>query len=198
MRFEGRKHRFFHWILLLCLVFACFVAFFAGGYLVIDDPDRSDVIVVLAGETEKRPAKGLEMLNEDYAPFMILDVPAVAKIYDVTQLEIARQYVQKQPRAPQIGICPIAGLSTRGESHDVAKCLSSIKSGRVLIVTSDYHTRRALSIFRHELKGRTFSSSAARNPVEYGVLWWKHREWAKTFVSEWAKLIWWKAVDAWR
>ena len=33
----------------------------AGRFLVVDAPERSDVILVLAGETEHRPARALEL-----------------------------------------------------------------------------------------------------------------------------------------
>ena len=67
----------------------------------------------------------------------------------------------------------------------------------VLIVTSDFHTRRALSIFRREVPGYDYSVAAARDEPQFGVKWWTHRQWAKTFVDEWLRLIWWKAVDQW-
>jgi len=33
----------------------------SGRYLIVDDPQKSDVILVLAGETELRPARALEL-----------------------------------------------------------------------------------------------------------------------------------------
>ena len=47
-----------------------FVLVFAvesGRFLVVDLPRRSDVIVVLAGETYRRPARAFELLNSGYA-----------------------------------------------------------------------------------------------------------------------------------
>ena len=67
----------------------------------------------------------------------------------------------------------------------------------VLIVTSDFHTRRALEGFRREFPERE-DSVAARNDEGFGSRWWTHRQWAKTFVDEWLRLIWWKAIDPWR
>jgi len=68
----------------------------------------------------------------------------------------------------------------------------------VLLVTSDFHTRRALSVFRHEIPGYEYSVAAARDDAQFGDKWWTHRQWAKTFVNEWLRLIWWSAVDRWR
>jgi hypothetical protein len=172
----------------------------AGHMLVVDAPEHSDVILVLAGETDYRPALALDLLRRGYAPRIVIDVPAAARIYSFQQTDLARQYVGALPEAAAITICPIEGLSTRDESHDVEKCL---KKGlgpvhSVLIVTSDFHTRRALSIFRHELDGRSFSTATARDAAQFGLAWWRHRQWAKTCLYEWMRLIWWKGIDRWR
>jgi uncharacterized SAM-binding protein YcdF (DUF218 family) len=66
-----------------------------------------------------------------------------------------------------------------------------------LLVTSDYHTRRALSTFNRVLP-RDYSIAAVFDAREFGVQWWRHREWAKMNFDEWLKLIWWELVDRWR
>ncbi|MGO9084400.1 MAG: YdcF family protein [Candidatus Sulfotelmatobacter sp.] len=170
----------------------------AGRVLVVDSPERSDVIVVLAGETDRRPARALELLDQGYARRVVMDVPAAARIYQFTQVELAEQYVQHLRQGAQITICPIAGLSTRDEARDAEKCLGREEGNRILIVTSDFHTRRALSIFRHEIRGKSFSVAAAYDDSQFGTRWWRHREWAKTCLYEWLRLLWWTAVDRWR
>lgn len=179
---------------------ALLIALLANGgrMLVVDAPEPSDVILVLAGETDRRPAKGLQLLDQGYGRIVIIDVPAAAMIYHFSQVELAQKYVEGLPRAAAVRICPIVGLSTRDEAHDVEKCLAGVEGRRILIVTSEYHTRRALSIFRHEVQGKSFSMAAARDEREYGTAWWRRREWAKTFLAEWERLLWWSAVDRWR
>jgi hypothetical protein len=182
------------------IVIAVLVLLFAanaGKILVVNNPQDADALLVLAGETEYRPKLGLQLLDQGYARTLVIDVPAEQTIYAYTQMQLAKNYFGSLPEAASIRICPIYGLSTKAESHDVEKCLTPDER-RILIVTSDYHTRRALSIFRHELQGRSFSVAAAHNPQEYGIDWWRHREWAKTCLDEWLKLLWWKAVDRWR
>lgn len=172
----------------------------AGRFLVVDAPVRSDVILVLAGETEHRPERALELLDQGYGRRLVIDVPADAKSYGFTDVELARKYVQGLTQAAMVEICPIAGLSTRDESHDAERCLAGMGVGpkTIPIVTSDFHTRRALSIFRHEIHGASFSTAAARDETQFGTHWWAHRQWAKTCVDEWLRLVWWNAVDRWR
>jgi hypothetical protein len=169
----------------------------AGRLLVVDAPQPSDVILVLAGETDRRPARALQLLGQGYGRTVMIDVPAAARIYDFTQLQLAEKYIQGLPQAASIRICPIVGLSTREEAHDVEKCLADEAGNRILIVTSEFHSRRALSIFRHELRGKSFSMAVARDETQFGTRWWEHRQWAKICIDEWQRLLWWSAVERW-
>jgi uncharacterized SAM-binding protein YcdF (DUF218 family) len=170
----------------------------AGRFLVVDAPQPSDVILVLAGETDRRPARALQLLEQGYARRVVIDVPAEARIFGSTELQLAEKYVQGLPQAASIRICPIEGLSTRDESHDAEKCLAGEGGSRILIVTSEFHTRRALSIFRHEVRGKSFSVAMARDDAEFGTRWWTHREWAKTCLGEWERLLWWTFFERWK
>jgi hypothetical protein len=170
----------------------------AGEFLVVDAPQPSDVILVLAGETDRRPQRALELLAKGYAPRILLNVPTNAKLYEFTELDLAQKYIRDQPGASSMQICPIDGLSTKEESKDAEKCLQRVGAKSVLIVTSDFHTRRALDVFRREFPGHTYSMGAAHNEEGFGTRWWTHRQWAKTFFDEWLRLIWWKAIDQWR
>jgi hypothetical protein len=184
-------------VLILGGSFAIALVATSGRFLVVNRPQKSDVIVVLAGETDRRPARGLELLDQGYAPRLILDVPAETKIYQWSQAELARKYVEGLPQAGAITVCPIYGHSTRNEAEDVARCLQGVNARSILLVTSDYHTRRALSIFSRVLRVDC-GIAAAFDASEFGVHWWRDREWAKVNFEEWLKLIWWELIDRWR
>jgi uncharacterized SAM-binding protein YcdF (DUF218 family) len=169
----------------------------SGRFLVVNQPRKADVMVVLAGETDRRAARGLELLDQGYASRLILDVPAETKIYQWNQADLARKYVEGLPQAGSITVCPVYGHSTRDEAQDVARCLQGISGRSILLVTSDFHTRRALSIFNRVSPGN-YSVAAAFDEREFGVQWWRHREWAKVNFEEWLKLIWWELFDRWR
>jgi hypothetical protein len=190
----------YSWVVALALlaVLSVGLAMKAGSFLIVDAPRSSDVILVLAGETDRRPQRALQLLAQGYGRRVVLDVPANAKLYEFTQVDLAQKYIADLPQAASLSICPIEGLSTKEESKDAEKCLRREGAKSVLIVTSDFHTRRALGVFRREIPGHEYSVAAARNDREFGVRWWIHRQWAKTFVDEWLRLIWWKAIDQWR
>lgn len=195
--------RFFrlHIVSFLVVVFVVIVAALASQaarFLVVDEPEKSDAIVVLAGETNVRPARALELLRQGVAPRVFLDVQTRDVIYDQPLTDIAGKYVNGLAGANRVSVCPIVGLSTNAEADDVSRCLQLLGAHRVLIVTSEFHTRRALLIFRHRLPQYQFSATAARNPAQFGEAWWTNREWAKVTFDEWSKMLWWEAVDRWR
>jgi vancomycin permeability regulator SanA len=191
--------RFFRLLIVLFLVaiFAV-LASQAARFLVVDEPENSDAIVVLAGETNVRPARALDLLRQGMAPRVFLDAETRDVIYNQRLVEIAQKYVNDLAEANRVSVCPITGYSTIAEADDVSRCLQPLGPHRVLIVTSEYHTRRALMIFRHRLPQYKFSAAAARNPAQFGEAWWTTREWAKVTFDEWAKMLWWEAVDRWR
>ena len=180
----------------MCLLVVAAAAL-SGRFLVVNQPRESDVILVLAGETDHRPTLALELLNRGYGKKVVIDVNTWLRIYQWTLPELAQKYASGLPQAGSIIICPIQGLSTKEETRDAAPCLQSTGAREVLLVTSDFHTRRALSIFRRELPSYHFSVAAATDPRLFGVEWWHHREWAKMNVDEWLRFLWWEAVDQW-
>jgi hypothetical protein len=129
---------------------------------------------------------------------MILDVPDVEKVYGWSQPELANRFIQQLPHPERIRTCPIVGRSTKTESSDVRACLQGVAGKRILLVTSDFHTRRALSIFSKQDPNHSYTIAAAFDPREFGVNWWQRRQWAKTNFYEWIRLLWWEVVDRWR
>lgn len=185
-------------LILILFAAAAFFVLAAGRLLVVNHPEHADVILVLAGETESRPQRGVELLQAGYAPRLILDVSTREMIFNLKLPDLAQRWVGSLDQSQQISVCPIAGLSTRDETHEANQCIRRVNAHNVLLVTSDFHTRRASSIFEHELPQYHFTVTAAYNPPTFGTAWWRNREWAKTTFYEWVRLFWWEAVDRWR
>jgi DUF218 domain len=170
----------------------------SGRFLIVNEPSKSDVIMVLAGDIDLRPARGLELLRQGYASRLILNVPADARVFQWCEPELAQKYIDGLPEARSITICPIHGLSTRTEAQDASLCLQRAGARNVLLVTSDFHTRRALSTFKKEAPDYVYSVAATIDDNEFGTQWWRHRQWAKVNVDEWLRLSWWYLIDRWR
>ena len=172
----------------------------AGRMLVVRDLRHADAIIVLNGESDRRPALGIELLRRGFASHALLDVSQNASVYHLSQIQIAEQYIHTLP--PEISasasVCATSAHSTREEAMQARRCLDALGARSILIVTSEYHTRRARSIFRHVFPGYSFGVAGAVEPEEFGVRWWRHRQWAKTASAEWIRLLWWECVDRWR
>jgi uncharacterized SAM-binding protein YcdF (DUF218 family) len=172
----------------------------AGKLLVINQPRTSDVILVLAGEwNNARLGKAIDLLQAGSAKSIVVDASSDLTIYGITPAKLAQEFISNNYGnvAQAIHVCPISGDSTVQESVYAAQCLSLLHPATVLIVTSDYHTRRALSIFGKRCPQYRWSAAAADDPYFFGVRWWNSREWAKTTWSEWVRLVWWECIERW-
>lgn len=186
--------------LLLALVLLVVFAVFAGRLLVVNAPEKADAIVVLAGGwNDTRYYKGLELLREGYAPRMYLDALEDLQNFGHRETEYAQKFIEESagPDVPRVKVCPERGDSTITETAYVARCLQETGARSILLVTSDFHTRRARSVFQKLLPSYQVSVAAAPD-VRFGAKWWQHREWAKTTLEEWEKLIFWETVERWR
>lgn len=172
----------------------------AGRILVVRDVRKADAILVLQGEADRRPALALELLRQGYAPRVLLDASDAGGMYRWTYAEIAEQYIHTLPPeiARSVSVCAMPALSTFEEATEARRCLEGVGAHSVLLVTSEYHTRRARSIFVHGFPGWSIAVAGAVEPDQFGVDWWRHRQWAKVTSGEWTSLLWWECVDRWR
>jgi uncharacterized SAM-binding protein YcdF (DUF218 family) len=189
-------------ILLILAAIVVLVATHAGEWLVINAPERSDVIVVLRGDIgDIRFQRGLSLLRDGYAQQLVLDAPDWIR-YGRTEFDLAQVYVKTvaPDKALQVHVCSFHADSTMGELREIAPCIHTInpRASTAILVSSDFHTRRALSIARHSLPEYRWSVAAAPDAYMFGTLWWHNREWAKTTLMEWQKLCWWHIVERWR
>lgn len=187
---------------MLVLALALFVfALFAGRLLVTDHPEKSDVIVVLAGDSQdQRYRRGMELLRAGYGSRLFLDASSDSSYFGHTPAEYAENFLRQDAgeMSSRVSVCPFEEDGTATETLYVARCLAPLHARSVLLVTSDFHTARARSIFAQRLPQYRWSVAAAYDPRIFGVRWWRRREWAKTAFEEWLKVIWWNVVDRWR
>ena len=184
------------------ILVAAIIAFRSGNYLVVNRPERSDVIVVLAGDhNDLRYWRGLQLLREHYGRRMLVDAPA-DRLYGRSYAEYATDFVRQSAgeSSNQITICAVTKDSTVQEASDIRRCLAQVQPTptSVLLVTNNYHTRRALSILRSRLPQYKWSVAAVDDTEIFDTRWWENREWAKICVYEWEKLLWWKLFESWR
>jgi uncharacterized SAM-binding protein YcdF (DUF218 family) len=186
---------------ILLVTIAGSLLYHAGMFLVLDHPTRSDIIVVLSGDIgDARFIHGLNLLRIGYSQELILDAPDWVE-YGRTSSDLAREYIHTvaPENASHLHVCSFNGDSTVLELREVSECVHTVAPGATtaIIVTSDYHTRRALSVAQHVLPEYRWSVAAAPD-IRFRIAWWQHREWAKTTLTEWQKLCWWMIIDKYK
>jgi uncharacterized SAM-binding protein YcdF (DUF218 family) len=169
-----------------------------GHFLVIHAPDRSDVLVVLEGGAgSSRFEQALRLHKAGYAPLILVDADMTRDYYGRTEADLLLDYVRRQ-HLSSIQVCPTTADSTYNEPKDVERCMKMAGATSAIIVTSDFHTRRALEIFRKRLPQYRWSVAASSWPGNAAEQYWKHRWWAKAVLEEAQKYVWWELVDRWR
>jgi uncharacterized SAM-binding protein YcdF (DUF218 family) len=161
-----------------------------GLYLVQAEPaEKSDCMFVLAGDWRgQRILKAAELYRAGMAPRVFVSGPEGN--YGFTEDELAIPFAKRNGAAdvPFTGL-PNKGTSTVSEARDVLPRLRDAGCRTVLVVTSDFHTRRAGRILRRVWPDLQVRMAAAPT-VDYDVeRWWTRRDQQKTFFFEWTKTV---------
>jgi uncharacterized SAM-binding protein YcdF (DUF218 family) len=160
-----------------------------GRFLVASEPPfKSDMVVVLAGDDHgNRVLKGAELVKEGWAPQVLVSGPMCCYGNRESDLAIAFAAHRGYPAAWFVAL-PIRGDSTRAEAREVVAELDRRGVKRFLLVTSNYHSRRASSIYRALVGGERFRVVPARDWA-FRDEWWRTREGQKQVFFEWTKTV---------
>ena len=183
-------------MLLLAAVFLLFLFFHVpilsalGGYLVkAGPPEKADVIAVLAGDGfGRRVLKGAELAKEGYAPKVLVSGPDGN--YGNFECDLAIPFAVKwgYPESSFVHL-ENRSRSTTEEIRVIQAKLHEMGARRILLVTSNFHTRRAGKLF-HRIAPE-FEVIVVAAPDEYFKpdSWWKDRQARKIFLLEWMKTV---------
>jgi hypothetical protein len=188
-------------LLATLLALVVLTALFGGGWLDAPDPlpEHADVAVALAGSDTAnviRLGAAVQMLEEGRVDRVIYHV-APLNIWGQFQPDVVRRFLDREyPRiSGKILLCEGMADSTLEEARLLYRCLQRRPFDSVIVVTSNFHTRRTRMIWRSQL------SRHAPEGVQlsvHGVLdgsfesdgWWRNRRYAKTWLFEATKMGW--------
>jgi uncharacterized SAM-binding protein YcdF (DUF218 family) len=161
-----------------------------GSYLVESDSlSSADVVFVLAGDTNgNRVLKGGELVRQGYASKAMVSGPG--GLYGLHECDLAIPYAVKAGY-PE-GYFEHFEHEARSTQEEADAAIAEFhRRGykKVLLVTSDYHTRRAARTFRAGAKGIEVVVIAAPDMYFTPGNWWNNREGRKTFLVEWEKTV---------
>jgi uncharacterized SAM-binding protein YcdF (DUF218 family) len=176
--------------IVLLVALRCPILASAGYFLVkAGPPQKADIIVVLAGDGfGHRIEKAADLVKEGWAPKVLVSGPNGN--YGSYECDLAIPFAVKAgyPESYFLHFEHNA-RSTEEEAHAVTEKLRAMGMKRVILVTSNYHTRRAGKIFRRAAPDLNIFVVASRDEFFSPDNWWCVREARKTFLLEWTKTV---------
>lgn len=175
-----------------------------GNYLVAEDePQQSDIIVLLMGSGPDRMLGAVDLYHAEYAD-EILMVRNMVRGYDLVvsqgvkiphDTDIAKEVaVQLGVPEEKITVLPGDALSTQDEAIAVREYLKTEPDiDSLIIVTSKSHSGRAKKIFIKAMESIDREIKVLSCPTEYDDFnaekWWQNREDLKRGALEYLKLM---------
>jgi|SRR5580700_7151431 hypothetical protein len=194
--------RALQWLLAAAIVLGLCWLRWGSDFLIASDPvpGHVDAAIVLQGSiaAEKvRIAGAIALLRRGVADRVLLSVPKES-YWGQSVPPVARTFLEKtygSELAGRVDFCEISGdvNSTAQEAQAIGPCLQEHQWQSVVVVTSDYHTRRAGMIWRRTARHDNLKIHVSIEGVadpDFQRPWWRHRQSAKVFLMESAKLAW--------
>jgi uncharacterized SAM-binding protein YcdF (DUF218 family) len=198
----SRKNRILAW--LSCPVLVAGLAFvasdswlpFLGTFLVDTEslkltPPTADAAVVLAGDSYGlRIAKGGDLVKIGVVPVALISGPM--SHYERSESDLAIEWAERHGYNRNMfeGL-PNNSTSTENEASSLLQEIRRRGHKKILVVTSNYHTRRAGKIWRRHTAGSGIEVHMVAAPDRDFVpeRWWHDREGRKKLFFEWLKTL---------
>jgi uncharacterized SAM-binding protein YcdF (DUF218 family) len=196
------RRRFFLLRFVLALMLLALAAAFASawwlpavGTLLVenDGPAKSDIGVVLGGDYRgDRIEKAAQLIQAGHIPQALISGPP--GFYGLHESDMAIPFIVREgyPAAGFVAV-PHDALSTQAEARVMLAELRRRNVRSFLLITSDYHSRRAGRTYR--FVGRSMGYLPAMRVVTASDRffridrWWQTREGRKTIFFEWTKTL---------
>jgi uncharacterized SAM-binding protein YcdF (DUF218 family) len=164
----------------------------AGNFWVVDDPPaHADAIVVLSDDNYfgERAARAAELFKAGWALRVVASGRNLRPYASMAEL---MDHDLKDRGVPESAIVrfPNRAENTREEAAAVSEFVASRGWKHILVVTSNYHTRRARYIYERLLPAGTALQVSAAHDSEFDPSgWWRTRLGVKIFFYETGGLL---------
>jgi uncharacterized SAM-binding protein YcdF (DUF218 family) len=165
--------------------------FVGESWIVNESMDHADAIIVLSDDNfyADRVTRAAELIREGKAPIVVASgrrLRPYAGIAELMQHDLIERGVPKE----NIVVFPQDADSTRDEALALLPFVTQKKWHSLLIVTSNYHTRRARYIFRHIFpQDVDLAVVSARDGDFDPEQWWEKRKSFKELTREVAGML---------
>ena len=159
----------------------------AGSFWIVDEtPQVSDVIVILSDDNYAgdRATRASELYRSGMAPRILASGRNLRSYAGIAEL-MAHDLKDRGVPANAIIALGHRAEDTREEAEVVSQAIAAHGWKKVLLVTSNYHTRRADYIFERALPRGTELRVIAARDMDYDPdNWWRSRMGVKIFLHE--------------
>jgi uncharacterized SAM-binding protein YcdF (DUF218 family) len=170
---------------------------YAGESLVVEDPlEKSDAILILSDDNfyADRATRAAELFRQKLAPVVVASGIRLRPSAGISEL-MTHDLIERGVPRENILPFPQDADNTKEEAQFLRKLVQEKNWKNVIVVTSNYHTRRARYIF-----GKIFANSvtirmAAARDADYDPEhWWEQRKSVKRYFHEIAGFVvsWWE------
>ncbi|TXI80293.1 MAG: YdcF family protein [Flavobacteriales bacterium] len=206
MEHDARKRSWRKWItgatlgiLFVCLGWACRKPLLQGlgAFLIEEDaPGHADAIYVLGGAPFDRGTHAAELLAHGTAPIAFTTGSNHSSILKaegrlVTEAEVTRSAALRSGADPRRVLPYPYGTSTFEEAKGVLHHARQNQLDTILVLTTDFHTRRVGQVFRKRFRGSGIHVLVASAPAsEYDpVYWWTSEQGLLMVNNEYVKTL---------
>jgi len=165
---------------------------FAAEELIVEDSlQKSDAIIVLSDDNfyADRATRTAELYRQDLAPSVVASGIRLRPYAGISELML-HDLIERGVPKEHIVLFPQNADDTREEATALSQLLAERKWKSVIIVTSNYHTRRARFIFRKVFSQDIRVEVASARDADFDPAnWYEHRRAIKRFVHEVAGLV---------
>jgi uncharacterized SAM-binding protein YcdF (DUF218 family) len=190
----------FSLLTLVAIVLVCGVLYlarhpifrFAGeGWIVEDKLDHADAIIVLSDDNfyADRATRAAQVYRQGLAPLVVASGRKLRPYAGIAEL-MEHDLVERGVPKDKIFRAAHEADTTREEALALAQVAAQRKWRSLIVVTSNYHTRRARYIFEHVFPaGTIIRVTGARDGDFDPDGWWERRISVKEFARELAAMV---------
>ena len=159
----------------------------AGQYWVVDEPAaKSDALIVLGDDNyaADRAFHAAELYREGIAPVVVASGRMLRRNVSIAEV---MEHDLESFGVPSTAIVKLThrAENTREEADEAARLIQARGWKRVVVVTSNYHARRARFIYGRVLPSSvSLRVSGARDSEFDPSRWWENRQGQKLFMTE--------------
>jgi uncharacterized SAM-binding protein YcdF (DUF218 family) len=160
-----------------------------GESLVVSDPlEHADLIYVFAGDfLGSRVLLGAQLGSQGWAPTVVLSGgPYQGHCACDLSVDFAMQH--GYPRSLFLPV-PMEAQSTLDEAQAMRPLFHRLGARRIILVTSNFHSRRAAQVFRLFLPEFDFRMESSPDNDFHPDTWWQNPSERRLLFSEYQKMI---------